>query len=290
MADSGEEVEDKPKGLEERGSGVNELVYWVSSNSLSDWTILPDATPALLLATRSTKVKFTGNLERDIITNPFFFGQERHYLRAQIARISHSTTIMPGGLHKLTEDNPREIEAIEFEEEEKAYKPSTETQSVLSNWVHSKKSILNNNRVSHLEPEDGEFGELEPEEIVKLQDKRDPPEARLKPLTEDASQSGEDAAWTIRLYGDQTPTPGVKGSNHHGVVAVRSTVWPGALTCWKSTGYIQIYIGDGLKNESKTYYPVFPPQIPSDPEDLPEVSEPNGVEAPVEEQQPAEES
>ena len=288
IAGAGEEDEvEKPKGFEERGNGVNEFVYWVTNDSLSEWTILPDISPDILKATRNTKVKFTGDLERKIITNPFFFGQEKHYLRAQISRITHSTTIMPGGLHKLTEDNPKEIEPIEFEEESKAYKPSTETQLVLSNWVHAKKSILkNSNRVSHLDPEGDEFGEMEPEEISKVQDARDPPEPRLKPISEDKSQSGEDSAWTIRLLGDQTSTPGLNGKSHHyGVVVVRSTVWQGSVTCWKEDRYIQIYIGDGLKSEDKTYYPVFPPHIPEDPADLEEVSEPNPKEAPPQEEE-----
>ena len=46
---------------------------------------------------------FTGDLERDIITNPFFFGKEKIYLRAQIARISHGTTVVPRGLFALEE-------------------------------------------------------------------------------------------------------------------------------------------------------------------------------------------
>ena len=292
VAGAGDDEEgEKPKGFEERGSGTNEFVYWVTNDSLCDWTMLPDVTPQLLEATRNIKVKFTGDLDRKIITNPFFFGEERYYLRAQIARITHSTTIMPGGLHKLTEDNPKEIEAIEFEEESKAYKPSTETQSILSNWVHAKKSILNNNRVSHLDPEGDEFGEMEPEEVQKILDKRDPPEPRLKPLSQDASQSNEDTAWTIRLLGDQSRTPGLNGkSSHHGIVVVRSTVWIGSVTCWKEDRYIQIYIGDGLKNENKTYYPIFPPKIPEDPVDLEENPEPTPLEAPPEpEQPPAEE-
>lgn len=60
---------------------------------------------------------FTGDLERKIFTNPFFEGQEKHYLRAQIARITHSTSLLPKGLWKATEDSEtREIEAIEPEE------------------------------------------------------------------------------------------------------------------------------------------------------------------------------
>jgi radial spoke head protein 4A len=48
---------------------------------------------------------FTGDLERDIITNPFFKAKEKNYLRAQIARISHATTLTPKGLYRSTEDN-----------------------------------------------------------------------------------------------------------------------------------------------------------------------------------------
>jgi hypothetical protein len=39
-------------------------------------------------------------------------------LRAQIARIAHSTTIIPKGLYKLVEDNDREIEEFVPEEGE----------------------------------------------------------------------------------------------------------------------------------------------------------------------------
>jgi hypothetical protein len=44
---------------------------------------------------------FTGDLNRAIYTNPYFFGKEKHYLRAQIARISHSTTLCPKGQYRM---------------------------------------------------------------------------------------------------------------------------------------------------------------------------------------------
>jgi hypothetical protein len=53
---------------------------------------------------------FSGDLERRIITNPFFHKREKHLLRAQIARISFSTSIVPKGLFRLVEDNPSAIE------------------------------------------------------------------------------------------------------------------------------------------------------------------------------------
>ena len=51
---------------------------------------------------------FTGDLERPIFTNPFFFGREKHYLRAQLSRIIHSTTLQPMGVSKLEEDEGAE--------------------------------------------------------------------------------------------------------------------------------------------------------------------------------------
>ena len=281
-ASGGDDEEgEKPKGFEDRGSGINQYVYWVTDNSLKDWTMLPDISPAQLEASRSIKVKFTGNLERDIITNPFFFGKEKHYLKAQIVRIAFSTTIMPKGLHRTTEDNPKEIEPIEFEDETKAYVPTTETQSDLGNWVHSTKSILKNNRLTHSEPEGEDNGDVEPEELQKKLDAKDPQEPRLKPLTNDISADGEDTAWTLRLLGDQTRVKGIKNKTHHyGVVTIKSHVWPGSTICWKGNKYLQIYIGDGLKSESTSYYPVYPPTIPEDPEDLTENPEPTPLEAP----------
>ena len=61
-------------------------------------------------ASRAIKVLFTGDLDRTIHTNPFFFGKEKNYLRAQIARISHSTTLAPAGLFRFAEDSTRDIE------------------------------------------------------------------------------------------------------------------------------------------------------------------------------------
>ena len=83
--------------------------------------------PADIKAARSIKVMLTGDLERPIFTNPFFFGKEKHYLRAQIARISHSTTLVPKGLFKTTEDNDREIEDFVPEEGQPVPNPTVHT-------------------------------------------------------------------------------------------------------------------------------------------------------------------
>ena len=74
--------EEKEKNFEAKGTGVNKYTYWVAHDSLSKWTKLPDVAPSEIAASRAIKVLFTGDLDRKIYTNPFFFGQEKHYLRA----------------------------------------------------------------------------------------------------------------------------------------------------------------------------------------------------------------
>jgi hypothetical protein len=76
------EGENRPENYEARGTGVNKYVYWVTGNILSKWVRLPDLLPEDIIAARNIKVSFTGDLERQIFTNPFYFGTEKTYLRA----------------------------------------------------------------------------------------------------------------------------------------------------------------------------------------------------------------
>lgn len=80
--DGNQGEDEKPADFEARGSGVNKFVYWVCNSPLQQWTQLPDLFPKDIRAAKCTKVSFTGDLERQIITNPFFFGKEKHFLRA----------------------------------------------------------------------------------------------------------------------------------------------------------------------------------------------------------------
>lgn len=89
-----------PEGSEARGAGVNEYAYFVANEAQGPWTALPDLEPMDLEAARSIKVCFSGNLERDIVTNPFYFRKEKHFLRAQISRIHHATKLVPAGRYR----------------------------------------------------------------------------------------------------------------------------------------------------------------------------------------------
>ena len=107
----------RPEGCEARGTGVNEYTYYTANEAQGPWTALPDLEPRDIEAARHIKVCFTGILEREIITNPFYFRQEKHYLRAQISRIHHATKLVPIARHKVTERGEDEKSELPYEVE-----------------------------------------------------------------------------------------------------------------------------------------------------------------------------
>ena len=56
----------------------------------------------------------TGNLNANIDSCPPFPGKERHFLRAQIARIQHATEICPKGLFEIDEETNEQKYSEEF--------------------------------------------------------------------------------------------------------------------------------------------------------------------------------
>ncbi len=114
MLDIAEEVEKKEFFTEKRGEGVNKLVYWVADDILEDWIQLPDVKPEQIMVAKLMKYIFTGNLNAEINSTPPFPGKERHLLRAQLARITHATSIIPKGLLEVDEETNKEKYAEEF--------------------------------------------------------------------------------------------------------------------------------------------------------------------------------
>ena len=209
--EGGEEGEaqegEQPPDLEPKGTGVNKYTYFVSHDSLSEWSQLPDLSPNDLRAARQIKVAFTGDLNRPVYTNPFFFGQEKHYLRAQISRITHSTTLIPKGLYRTVEDDERNIEENTPEDDGELQMPSSSAMCNLAMWVHAKENILKNCRTAHQDVEDdGSNPDFDPEEAKKALEKGDPYEPRLKPLSSDSetsiSEFSKICAWQVKTYGD----------------------------------------------------------------------------------------
>ena len=125
----------------------------------------------------------------------------------QIARIAHSTTIIPKGLYKLVEDSEtRDIEEFVPEEGE-LQMPSTHDMAKAENWVHYTQNILFNGRLNHMDPEVPEGEDIDPEVLKKQIEAADPYEPRLKPVSQDkpvlVAEKAKQEAWVVRLMGDK---------------------------------------------------------------------------------------
>lgn len=189
------------EAVEARGTGVNKFVYWVCNTPLDAWTQLPDLKPSDIKNSRCIKHTFSGDVNAKIFTNPFYFDKESVYLRAQIARITQSTTLIPKTLYRFVEEtNEREVEPNAPEEGE-IVKPTTKAMCDMNMWLHFVPSILNQGRVKHTDPkpEPGQE-EIEPEELMKLEIAKDPWEPMLKPITKDEKTRGGMPAWICRSY------------------------------------------------------------------------------------------
>ena len=274
------EEEENAELKEARGTGVNTFAYWVCNNPASDWVALPDLYPSDIKASRDIKMSFTGQLDRKLFSNPFFFKTEAVYLRAQIARICHSTTLVPRHVMRLQEDSTTEVEENQPEDQDLPIPvPSTQEMCSKSNWVHFTRNILKCSRITHLEPEVPENEEdVDPEMLMARVVAADPFEARLKSITDDFSVGGFKESWVLRKYGDFTnfnaANPLHKATNS-GIVVVKSLIWPGSYNFFTQGKWMQVYLGDGLKFDCKNYFPVHAPKVWNDPEELFCMPEPN---------------
>ncbi|VVC28841.1 Radial spokehead-like protein [Cinara cedri] len=86
---------------EKFGTGTNRNVYFFTNNLNSKWTELDSVQPHNIVEARKIKRYFTGKLYEPLNSFPNFNGLEIDYLRAQIARISSSTSICPKGYYVI---------------------------------------------------------------------------------------------------------------------------------------------------------------------------------------------
>jgi radial spoke head protein 4A len=155
------------------------MFIFVLSHLGGKWTLLPDVTPQQIVASRSIRQLFTGNLDAPVFAPPGRFeGNEGELLRTLIARITHSCTLAPKGLYSPDEtpeeDQPLESTTAITQNEEWVAKPV----SGPAHFLHRLPAILPQGRV--------EFWMPESEEEDKERDKkieRGPP--ILRPITED---------------------------------------------------------------------------------------------------------
>lgn len=245
--------------------GVNRYMYYVTSNlSNKEWVELDDVKPTHLIAARKITYTFTGDLNKKIITNPHFPGLEKDLLRCQIARISHTTSIIPlssgaNAQWKVNADNKREME-----KNEEAKPVSIHDCLNIKNWVHFNVGLLNEGRTVHMEREPPE--NVDPEEFKKQIEAKDPFDDLLASVDLDKKLPSsipniKIPAWKLQYYYDDKVyiNPNIKmdaDNNPDGkkdntvnftIVALKSLRWPGSVVVRLRGELYNFYFGWGKK-------------------------------------------
>ncbi|XP_022196930.2 radial spoke head protein 6 homolog A [Nilaparvata lugens] len=278
------EVESEPPG-----EGINKKVYFVCNEPGDDWIELPNVTPKQIQIARKIKRYFTGDLETEINTYPIFPGNEKNYLRAQIARISSSTHISPLGYYTfhndLEEEEEEENDEDEEEEEEKKmsfvsnsqYEPASIeelTDPSMSFWVHHAFHLLKQGRATFWKPkpikdeEEGEEAEEEQEEEEEEEGEGEEVAEEALPLL--TPLSGDTCLETRTMWSVRQTSTYAK---ENAVAFVVSNLWPGAYAFASGRSYGNIYIGWGHKYLARGYSPAPLPHPEEEYEIGPEVME-----------------
>ncbi|CEM16903.1 unnamed protein product [Vitrella brassicaformis CCMP3155] len=256
--------------VEARGTGVNTYTYWVTNNVLEPWVLLPDALPKEILAARQIKKLFTGDLNRLVISHPWFPGTEKQLLRCQIALISSDTVLCPAGLFKPQEEGEGIEEDLEFEY------PVGEDFASADKWTHCRDYILINGKTQY--PEVDEEAEPQKANEINAQKEADPPQDILRTLDTDPPVGESESAWSVKQVGDTAPYTVKDAATSYAVTVVKSLRWPGAVIAAQGKKYVTVYIGYGLKAGVPPFYPTAPGDIQEEPEDLVEQPEPHPLE------------
>lgn len=233
------------------------------------------------MVARLVKYAFTGDLNAELNSCPPFPGKERHYLRAQLARIEHSTELCPNGTYVADEEDP---DGKLFKLNPDPVESGTDALKDFANWTHASSMILSNGRTSFLPvPEDPE----DPEKSAAIVAGQEAEQVAMYRAV--AEEEGFDQFWTSRVCGDVQVYKG-KGEgaadSSYAVNVIRSLRWPGAVTVAKGGSYCCIYIGDGMKKGDSSFNPIEPPEVQSDPFSLKENPEPTPQEAPEDPPEP----
>jgi hypothetical protein len=115
----------------ETETGCNKYMYFVCSGLGQPVTQLADVSLAQIVAARGVNKLLTGNLDAPLNSHPPYPGMERNFLRAQIARISHATTLCPKGYFVAPEEGEGTAEVNE------EYQPlPTAAMHDAASWAH----------------------------------------------------------------------------------------------------------------------------------------------------------
>ncbi|KAL0233749.1 hypothetical protein PCE1_002255 [Barthelona sp. PCE] len=254
-----------PVPKEDPGIGCNKFVYYVSTELTGEWIKLPHTTPQLIQAARGYLSFFTGELEKNL--SPSFPGLEKDFLRAQLSRIVHATTVCPSDSlieveieeeeeededeEKITdpdyEQNP-DFEGFEIPEGFDDPETMNDEDGPMVNITHARMEILPQGRcffyaTKYKEPDEDE----EEEEDVIEPEEEEPEEGKeiFTPCSQDEGIKG-DPAWCMRVCQSQsTSSP----------VVVTSNLWNGAFAVVHGSNTLNCYIGWGQKAQKVAFCP-----------------------------------
>ncbi|OQR99877.1 flagellar radial spoke protein [Thraustotheca clavata] len=217
----------EPEDLEaeEGANGLNKNTFWVmKDNGKYEWVQLPNVRRDQVIAARGLRRFVRDNLDGKVHGHPPFPGTEKNFLRAQIARISSSTVLCPGGYFTLTEEGN-----IEPPEEAPEAKTTAEL-AELGNWVHYTREINERyGRTIAMPPKTKDDGEEEPWEGEDLIEP-------LRALSEDKPNS-----WRVERL------PNTVSAAVGEIAVVRSLIWPGAVSLGVGKKFLNVYVGHCLK-------------------------------------------
>jgi len=286
--------------VEPRGQGANACAYWVSKGGSSPWIRLPAARASHIVAARRMQKLLTGDLASPVLSSPWFPGEERHLLRAQIARITSSTVLAVSGWYQ-TDDESEQKNKLKLSDDPLGSFPGQDELGTQAGWVHATPYLLQTGR--SVWPDLEAIGAADPpvlseKELADLdaeKNEKDPEKDPLQGITEDLSERAPDdaegsIAWQIKIHGDKGLYNG--GEVSHRVTSVRSLIWPGAVTVAQGKRFANIYVGYGLKcgtlvpgdklsnlplplRGTCPFAPLEPDEIMEEPNDLEEYEEPN---------------
>lgn len=268
--------------VEPRGCGPNIAAYWVSAGGNAPWVRLPAARASTIVAARNMQRLMTGSLESPVISSPWFPGDERDLLRAQIARIASTCTLAVTNWFKLTEAEndttpaPSKKLVVDVDEENSEPVCTFGDLDLPATWVHAMPYLMNNGRSDYgreaLDQAQGEettklfANENEYATLTEALDKEQsfdepkPMEAVIAAaidgdeikfmgdlkLEEPDADDPMQKTWSIKVCGDK----GLYADDvSHKVVAVRSRTWPGAVSVASAERkkYANLYVGYALK-------------------------------------------
>lgn len=265
-----EEGAEENSPVEAMGSGANECIYFVTNEPEDEWTKLPAVKPHWIQSSRVMRRYLTGNLDATVMGFPRFPWKEAALLRAQIARISHSTTIAPKGVMTVDEEAEPE-EQVPAENEEytglNPYKGNDPT-----NWTYLRPGLLKQGRctpfVAEGEEEEEDEEELDEAALAAKAAKETEKEKSFPPLVTLNKERGvDDGSWKLSL------SPSVQDPNC--IACAESLQWPGAVAVASGKRVVRFYSGWGLDTLTDAYspprYPEFQPEynIYDDPKKAP---------------------